>query len=72
MGAKACGGPKTYLPYCPLTTDTNALMRKLEELRVAEDEFNRKYGIMSDCAFVVEPSLTSANGTCQATPARFP
>lgn len=66
VGAKACGGPRYYLPYCPLTTDAAALQRKLEEVRNAEQQFNQKYGVISDCSFVSEPALTSAGGACQA------
>jgi len=66
VGAKACGGPRYYLPYCPLTTNAAALQRKLEEVRNAEQQFNQKYGVISDCSFVSEPALTSAAGACQA------
>ena len=66
VGAKACGGPRYWLPYCPLTSDVNALMRKLAELQAAEHTFNQENGIMSDCAYVTEPPLTSVSGSCQA------
>jgi hypothetical protein len=66
VGAKACGGPRYYLLYCPLTTDAAALQRKLDEVRAAEQQFNQTYGMMSDCSFVGEPALTSAGGSCQA------
>lgn len=66
VGTKACGGPRYYLPYCPLTTDAAALQRKLDELRTAEQQFNAATGAISDCMFISEPSLTSAGGACQA------
>lgn len=66
VGAKACGGPRYWLPYCPLTTDSAALLKRAEELRALEDEFNRKYGVLSDCAYVGEPTIASAGGACQA------
>lgn len=66
LGAKACGGPRYWLPYCPLTTDVSALQRKLDEVRAAEQQFNRTYDVISDCSFVAEPSLTSASGACLA------
>lgn len=67
-GAKACGGPRYWIPYCPLTTDEGALMRKLEELRTAEERSNRDSGMMSDCAMTAEPKVASVNGVCQAVP----
>jgi hypothetical protein len=68
VGAKACGGPRAYLPYCPLTTDTTELASKLEELRVTEQAFNVRYGIMSDCMLVTEPPLVLSDGRCVAVP----
>lgn len=65
VGAKACGGPRYWLVYCPLTSDSAALLRKLEELRAAEQAFNQKYGVLSDCAFVTEPNVESVGGTCR-------
>src|SRR5258708_6705879 len=44
VGARPCGGPRDYIAYCARTTDSAALFRKLEELRQAESEFNRKPG----------------------------
>lgn len=66
VGEKACGGPRYWLPYCPISTDVAALRAKIEELRTAEAAFNRKYGIISDCLFVSQPPVTSAGGTCRA------
>ena len=66
VGAKACGGPRYYLPYCPLTTDEAALTAKLEELKRAEDAYNRQAGIVSDCAMVMKPPLELVDGACQA------
>ncbi|MEK7215602.1 MAG: hypothetical protein AAB289_08415 [Chloroflexota bacterium] len=65
VGAKACGGPRYWLPYCPLTTDVAALMSKLSVLQGAEQQFNRTYGVVSDCSYVVEPGLTVSGGSCR-------
>ena len=64
VGAKACGGPKVYLPYCIITTDTAALMRKLDELKNADMAFNQKYQVISDCSFVTPPSVGLSGGSC--------
>ena len=65
VGVKACGGPRFWLAYCPLTTDVAALTRRVEELRVLEDTFNRTYHIVSDCSLVGHTALVSVGGTCQ-------
>ncbi len=65
VGAKACGGPRLWLPYCPLTTDVPALMSKLTALQGAEQQFNRTYGVVSDCSYVAEPTLTATGGGCR-------
>ncbi len=66
VGAKACGGPRTHVVYCATTTDTVALFRKLDELRRAEEGFNQKYGVASNCAYVSPPGTELAGGTCRA------
>ena len=66
VGAKACGGPRYYLPYCPLTTDGRALVAKLDELRKAEERYNRENGVVSTCELAAKPPLESVNGVCRA------
>ena len=66
VGAKACGGPRTYLVYCKVTTDEAALMRALEELKRAEEEYNRASGAVSDCMLQLPPDLRLEGRTCAA------
>jgi hypothetical protein len=66
LGAKACGGPRTYVVYCASTTDTVALFRKLEQHRRAEAAFNQKYGRPSTCDLAMPPQTELAGGTCRA------
>jgi hypothetical protein len=66
MGAKPCGGPRTYLVYCKATTDEAALTRALDELKRAEEEYNRAAGLMSDCSMVVPPDVRLEGRTCTA------
>ncbi len=54
-GSKACGGPVGYIAYSQ-DIDTTLFLEKVEEHRKAEDEFNRKWGIISDCALAAEPN----------------
>lgn len=66
MGNRPCGGPRYYVPYCPLTTDTAALFAKLKEVVAAENEYNRREGLMSTCEFRTAPELELAAGACRA------
>jgi len=66
VGARACGGPRYYLPYCAKTTDSVALFRKLEEVAAAERAYNAKYSIGSTCEFRTPPTVGVTAGVCQA------
>jgi hypothetical protein len=66
LGARACGGPRDYLPYCRLSTDTVALFAKLAELETAEKAWNEKKGAMSTCEFREPPKVGVAGGRCVA------
>lgn len=66
VGDRPCGGPRDYLAYCATTTDTVALFRKLDELRRAEQEINRRSGAISTCEFRMPPQTGLVGGTCRA------
>ena len=69
VGAKACGGPRTYLVYCAATTDSVALFKRLDELKQAELQFNQSAGMAGTCDFRMPPSVTVQGGSCrEATP----
>ncbi len=68
VGVKECGGPRYWLPYCPLRTDEALLRVKLQELETAEQAFNRQYGVVSDCMYVAQPDVVSVGGSCVAQP----
>lgn len=54
-GSKACGGPIGYIAYST-TIDTVDFLNKVEVHRQAEDEFNKKWGVASDCSLALEPT----------------
>lgn len=54
-GSKACGGPVGYMAY-PTTIDTADFLQKIEAHREAEDTYNIKWGIISDCSLPAPPS----------------
>ena len=65
VGNRPCGGPRYYVAYCPLTTDSAALFTKLAELSRAESEYNQKNNLVSTCEMRMPGELTIANGACR-------
>jgi hypothetical protein len=65
VGNRPCGGPRYYLPYCPLTTDSAALAAKLAELARAESEYNRRQGLASTCEMRMPGTLAVVGGSCR-------
>lgn len=66
VGSRACGGPRYYIPWCAKTTDSAALYRKLAEVAKAEEDYNKKYQLMSTCEFRTPPTVESSGGSCVA------
>lgn len=54
-GSKACGGSIGYLAY-PLTIDTVAFLEKIEAHKAAEEAYNKRWGIVSDCSLPTRPN----------------
>ena len=68
LGHRACGGPRDYLAYCALTTDSAVLFGKLEEVARAEDAYQRANGVVSTCEMRLPPAAGLSGGRCAATP----
>jgi hypothetical protein len=66
VGSRACGGPRYYLVYCSKTTDSAALFKKLEQIAAAEQEYNKRYQLVSTCEFRMPPQVALVSGACQA------
>jgi len=63
-GSKACGGPQGYLLFSN-QVDIEALTKMVEEYNKAEDAYNKKFGIISDCMYATPPEkLACVNGKC--------
>ncbi|AZB27952.1 hypothetical protein [Chryseobacterium balustinum] len=60
MGSKACGGPVSYIAY-PKKLEAS-ILRKIENYTQTMSEFNKKYGITSDCMMIAEPSGIRCQG----------
>lgn len=70
VGARACGGPRTYLVYCAASTDTVALMARLHELERVEKAWNERSGMASTCEMRLPPTVTLIGGACREAPAK--
>ena len=66
VGNRACGGPRYYLVYCSRTTDSAALFARLKAVADAENEFNRRYNVVSTCEFRMPPQVSLTSAACQA------
>ena len=66
VGSKACGGPQSYLAYATTINETDFLA-KVEAYRVAEENYNKRWGIFSTCDVPAMPSSI----TCIAGKAEF-
>jgi hypothetical protein len=65
VGAKGCGGPRTYLVYCAATTDTVKLFARLRALEQAEKAYNAKSGMMSTCEMRLPPRTALVGQSCR-------
>ena len=66
VGSKACGGPKTYLAFSS-SIDRQKLEELVENYNKAEDDYNLKYGIESDCMVLTPPEKVECiNEKCEA------
>lgn len=66
FGYKACGGPASYLIYSVQGLDEALLLQKVSEYNALAQSESKRLGLMSDCAMVLEPSVTLVGGFCKA------
>ncbi|MFN3195650.1 MAG: hypothetical protein ACE364_06875 [Chlorobiota bacterium] len=59
-GSKACGGPIGYIAYSE-NIDTTLFLSLVAEHKEAEDEYNKRWGIISDCSLPEEPVGVECN-----------
>ncbi len=66
FGSKPCGGPWSYLIYSTAINEEQ-LKSLVETYNEKEANFNKKWGIVSDCALAQQPSsIKCENNTCVA------
>ena len=78
IGAKACGGPSSYLAWSTQRTDGERLRALVERDAEAQRKAMAARGMLSDCAVVPDPGAycdrTPGRGTCRlrSGPSRLP
>jgi hypothetical protein len=66
FGSKPCGGPWEYLVYST-SIDTDKLIALVENYNEKENDFNNKWGIISDCSITNPPTnVKCENNMCFA------
>ncbi len=65
LGSKSCGGPEEYRVYSRPRVDETELRRLAEEYTTLDRQLDERDGIVSDCAFVVEPVTACRDGRCE-------
>lgn len=61
-GSKACGGPVGYIAYSK-RIDTSLFLKKIEEHKKLQYDYNKKWGIISDCSVPPQPiGVSCKNG----------
>lgn len=65
IGAMACGGPESYLPYSESRTDEKALRALGEQYKAERIAENKTSGLMSICRYLTDPGAVCTSGSCQ-------
>lgn len=65
FGAKACGGPATYLAYSVTRTNEVHLRALIDEFNQNAKKYNQASKILSDCMIVSEPKIELFGGICK-------
>lgn len=65
VGALACGGPESYLPYSISRTDEKALRALGEQYKTERQAATKADGMMSICRHMPDPGAVCVSGSCQ-------
>ena len=65
VGARACGGPETYLAYSAAGGQDAALRALAERYQKERQAQNAASGMISTCVFMPDPGAVCTAGTCQ-------
>jgi len=65
LGARACGGPASYLAWSSARTPEAELHALGDAYKEEQRKANAASGMMSTCQFLMDPGATCKAGTCQ-------
>jgi hypothetical protein len=65
LGARACGGPESYLPWSSARTSQAGIEALGERYKEERRAANAASGAMSTCQFMPDPGAVCRAGTCQ-------
>jgi hypothetical protein len=65
LGARACGGPESYLPWSSAHTSQAEIQALGERYKEERRAANAASGAMSTCQFMPDPGAVCRVGTCQ-------
>jgi hypothetical protein len=69
VGARACGGPASYLAWSSAKTDAAQLQALAERHKAEQQADNLATGRISTCIAIAPPAVACRAGTCQLTDA---
>lgn len=69
VGARACGGPASYLAWSSANTDGARLQALAERHKIEQQADNMATGRISTCIAIAPPAVACRAGTCQLTDA---
>lgn len=65
LGARACGGPDSYLPWSSEKTSQAEIQALGERYKEERRAANMATGAISTCQFLMDPGAVCRAGTCQ-------
>jgi hypothetical protein len=65
LGARACGGPESYLPWSSAQTEAAPLAALTERYKQQRQAELAKSGEQGDCRFIADPGAQCRAGSCQ-------
>ena len=65
MGAKACGGPESYLAWSDQNAGAARLKQLVEQHAAARRDEDARAGLMSTCQLTPDPGATCRAGRCE-------
>lgn len=67
IGAKACGGPESYMVYSKSNSDEAKLQEMAQSYKKARQQYNEDNQIMSTCEITPKPQVSCVRNQCVAS-----